>query len=69
MVTLSLYTAEGRWVRHIAYQQYIGSEATFTWDGTVNGRLLPAGIYILYARLMNSKHIIGEQKKTCTLVY
>lgn len=69
LVTLSLYTAEGRWIRHIAYQQYIGSEAIFTWDGTVNGRLLPAGIYILYARLMNSRRIIGEQKKTCTLVY
>lgn len=69
MVTLSLYSADGRWLRHIAYQQYIGNETTFTWDGTVNGRLLPPGIYIIYARLMSSKRILGELKKTCTLVY
>lgn len=69
MITLSLYNAEGRWLRHIVYQQYLGNEATFTWDGTVRERLLPPGIYIIYARLMSSKRIIGELKKTCTLVY
>ncbi|MGC8803677.1 MAG: lamin tail domain-containing protein, partial [Bacteroidales bacterium] len=69
MITLSLYNADGRWLRYIVYQQYIGNEATFTWDGTVNGRLLPPGIYIIYARLMSSKRMIGELKKACTLVY
>lgn len=69
MLTLSVYTTEGRWLRHIVYQRFLGGETTCTWDGTVNGRLLPAGIYILYARLMSSRRIIGEQKKACTIVY
>ncbi|MCX7985677.1 MAG: lamin tail domain-containing protein [Bacteroidales bacterium] len=69
LITISVFSAQGHWLKNIAYQRYIGNEATFVWDGTVNGRLLAPGIYIIYARHMSSKRIISETKKTCTIVY
>ncbi len=68
-LTLTLYTAEGRLLKHLAFQQYIGNTATILWDGTVNSLLLPPGIYIIYARLMNNKRILVESKKTITMIY
>jgi hypothetical protein len=69
LLTLSVYTAGGYLVRHIAQQQYIGTNSTFTWDGTASGKLLSPGIYVIYARIMDNKKVISETKTTCTIAY
>jgi hypothetical protein len=53
VITLTVFDAAGRPVRSLAKNALLGASGRFVWDGNGNnGRLLPAGIYVLYAEIV-----------------
>lgn len=68
ILKLMIYSSTGKQIRQLADGLPIRRRECFSWDGTTeNGRLLPAGIYVVYAQAVFDN---GEKKvirKVCVL--
>jgi len=70
VVTVTLFSAGGYAVRHLAERFSAGEEALFVWDGTGDdGERLPAGLYMIMAQSYNSDGQTRRWKKVCALLY
>ncbi len=66
--TVNIFNSSGIIMRHLVAKQYLGSNNSFTWDGTSDDhKLEPPGIYIVYALLLSDKGKTREFKKACVL--
>lgn len=68
MATVVIYDSRGRRIRQVAGNERIASEGIFTWDGVTEERTkAPAGIYIVYAELMNMSGTVERFRETAVL--
>lgn len=67
-VRILIYDASGRCVRRLANSVAVASRGGWKWDGRAeDGRLLPAGIYVVYAGLTSPRGQQWEERKVCVL--
>jgi len=67
-LTVNIYNADGRLVKHLANNQYIGSSGTVNWDGLQDDNSkAPVGIYVFFIRVFDTKGNVKQYKKTAVL--
>ncbi len=66
--TIYIFNASGMLIRHLVPKEYLGTNNTFTWDGTSDDRKLqPPGIYVIYTLLLSDHGNAKEFKNVCVL--
>lgn len=66
--TVGVYDQIGRPVKTLANNELIGTEGSYSWDGTDEvGKKEPIGIYVLYIQFLNVSGKIKGYKKVCVL--
>lgn len=63
-----IYDANGRSIKEILNNGLFGNSGSFFWDGTnSNGKIVPAGIYIVYFEVFDLFGNVNKYKKCCVL--
>ena len=63
-----IFDSNGRLVRKLLNNLFLGSEGTFNWDGTDDtGRICTVGLYVIFVRTVFNDGVVSEYKKTCVL--
>jgi hypothetical protein len=58
----------GRLVRRLLNNELLGTEGSFTWDGTSDaGKLCNVGIYVIFIRTVFDDGTVKEYKRPCVL--
>ena len=66
--SLSIYSADGQFVKKIANNELLASEGSFSWDGLYgNNQRAGIGIYIIYFEVFNLQGKVKRFKKTCVV--
>jgi hypothetical protein len=69
VVSVTVFDEAGNYVRKLASNLFVGTNATLTWDGTgADGSRLDTGIYIILITTYNDSGTIGKWKKVCTVI-
>lgn len=67
-LTINVYDASGRLVRHLFNDRISGGDFSLIWDGINDtGRLSSTGIYIVHILAVYNDGTINEYKKVCVL--
>jgi hypothetical protein len=68
LVNISIFDREGRLVRMLTRNEYVGSRGTISWDGiNEEGAKARIGVYILFIELFDLEGNVSSTKKTCVL--
>ncbi len=68
LATILVLDPRGRMIKKIAENQLLGLEGFYTWDGTDHhGHRARAGLYLIFARIINLHGGVKQYKKTCVL--
>lgn len=68
MITVLIYNSEGRLVRTLVNNEFIGTEGRDSWDGINDRREKEKkGIYIFFTRIRDASERIQVYKKLCVL--
>jgi len=68
MAAVYLYDEFGSRVREIAANEYLGPDASWSWNGTNDdGEMMPPGAYIVSARFVHIDGEIRRVRKACVL--
>ena len=68
IVNISIFDREGRLVRLLSRNEYVGSRGTISWDGiNEEGAKARIGVYILLIELFDLDGNVSSTKKTCVL--
>jgi len=69
VVSVTIFDETGSFVKKVAENMFLGSEASLIWDGTTEeGSLVNTGIYIVFITLFDDTGKINRWKKVCTVV-
>ena len=67
-LTIQIFNRSGQCVRHLANNEYTGTQGVFAWNGLQDdGTKAPVGIYVLYFQVFDSKGHVSRFKKTAVL--
>lgn len=70
LCNIQVFDASGRFIQTIADQALLGTKSTFSWNGTNQaGKLVKAGIYIVFAEIYHPNGTVKRNKKTCVVAY
>lgn len=68
MANVYIFDAHGRLIRQLVNNDMLGTQGTFTWDGTTDDQTkAPIGIYVIYAELFHPAGMVNRIKKTTVL--
>jgi hypothetical protein len=63
-----IFDAMGRLVRRLLNNELLGTQGSFTWDGTNDtGKLCTVGMYVIFVRTVFDDGTVKEYKKSCVL--
>ena len=63
-----IFEPSGRLVRHLFTNELLGTQGSFTWDGTDDsGRMCHVGMYLVYVKTVFDDGTVDEYKKSCVL--
>jgi hypothetical protein len=69
VVSVMVFDEAGNYVKKIATNLFVGTEASVTWNGTADdGSLVNTGIYIILITLYNDTGKTEKWKKVCTVI-
>ena len=69
VVSVSVFSETGGFVRKIASNMLTGNEAAFIWDGTADdGSPVISGIYIILITWFDDTGKTGQMKRVCTVI-
>lgn len=69
MCSVRVLTTSGKLVRHISSNQLLGSSDMVRWNVTdENGKIVPAGIYIIQIELFRNGKKVGKEKFSCSVL-
>ena len=67
-ITVNIYDANGRMVRKLANNQYVGTEGVLIWNGIQDDNTkAPIGIYVLFIQVFDLDGNVKQFKKTAVL--
>ena len=68
VVNISIFDREGRLVRMLTRNTYVGSRGTISWDGiNEEGAKARIGVYVIFIELFDLEGNVTSAKKTCVL--
>jgi len=66
--SIFIYDAKGRLIRSLVQNELLGSEGTFSWDGTLeNGEKGRLGIYVIFFEAFGVLGEVKQFKRSCVL--
>ena len=66
--SIFIYDAKGRLIKSLVKNEFLGSEGTFSWDGTLeNGEKGRLGIYVIFFEAFGVLGEIKQFKRSCVL--
>jgi hypothetical protein len=69
VVSVTIFDESGNYVRKIAENMYVGSEASLVWDGSgEDGSIVSTGIYIVFITMFDDSGKTNRWKKVCTVI-
>jgi hypothetical protein len=67
-VQVYIFDAIGRLVRRLLNNELLGTQGSFTWDGTNDaGAMCMVGMYVIFVRTVFDDGTVKEYKKSCVL--
>jgi hypothetical protein len=61
---ITVFDSQGRFVRDLVNCRNIANQSQFVWDGLDdNGRVVPAGIYVVFVEVFDTQGVIKRFKK------
>lgn len=68
LLSILIYDDQGRLVRTLVNNQFVGTEGSYSWDGINDHREKERkGMYIIYIQIMNGSETVNGYKKVCVL--
>lgn len=68
VANISLFDAQGRLVNRLIRNELLGTEGTFSWDGTNENReKVPVGVYVVFFEVFQLDGTVKALKKTCVV--
>ena len=69
VVSVTIFDETGNYVRNVAENMYVGTEASLLWDGTADdGSMVNTGIYIVFITMFDDYGKTSRWKKVCTVI-
>ena len=64
LLNVAIYDSKGRFIYQLINNETLGIKGLITWDGFIDGKKVPIGVYILYYKMIGENGASKEGKKT-----